>query len=410
MSLELPEIQAVIRAVDEFSGTLKQIESNTQASMGQVQSSMQSVEDSQTSLTDSTKGLVVGFSGVATSAFALYSSYDHLHYGQIMVDRANVMVKASAMAVDHAQDKYNATVKKFGVDSEQAIEAQKELSVAVERYGVVNERADWAQHNLQMSTMSFAMTVIPSAITMIDSVCRVSQSWEAIQTALDVVMDANPVMLVVIAITALVGILIYAYGASEPFRNAVNGIGAAFTNVLKPAIDTVTGALQWLWKNVVEPFTSALKPLTDGLGAIAGWFNNLGRGASEASGSVQGMSKDFKELYGIVGSPPSTGLIESFEALDVSMKNIKPPDLGMKAGIPSLGPNISLGGGSPSASVSLFLNGPLVNVEGSADKATVERAAAAALDKLKNVLVEASSAQAPGTHKRIRSGGTLNLG
>jgi len=50
-----------------------------------------------------------------------------------------------------------------------------------------------------------------------------------------------------------------------------------------------------------------------------------------------------------------------------------------------------------------------VNVEGSADERTAELAAEKVRDALRNVLVEASSGAAPGTHKRVRVGGLLNV-
>ena len=45
--------------------------------------------------TRSTKELVVGFSGVATSAFSLYSAYDQIQNAQIGLDNANLQIKSS---------------------------------------------------------------------------------------------------------------------------------------------------------------------------------------------------------------------------------------------------------------------------------------------------------------------------
>lgn len=74
--------------------------------------------------------------------------------------------------------------------------------------------------------------------TVIKNITNVTKLWTLAQTALDVAMDANPIGLVVIAVTALVGGLILAYKHIKPFRDAVNRLGAS----LKRAF---TGKAQW---------------------------------------------------------------------------------------------------------------------------------------------------------------------
>jgi hypothetical protein len=61
-------------------------------------------------------------------------------------------------------------------------------------------------------------------------------------------------------------------------------------------------------------------------------------------------------------------------------------------------------GGSEKPSVSIQITAPLVNVEGSADRATAELAAVMVQEQLKSVIVEASSSGAPSTSKMIRYG------
>jgi ribosome-associated translation inhibitor RaiA len=54
--------------------------------------------------------------------------------------------------------------------------------------------------------------------------------------------------------------------------------------------------------------------------------------------------------------------------------------------------------------VTVEINAPLVNVEGNADRRTVELAVDQVMKKLKTVVVEATSGNAPSTQRRIRSG------
>lgn len=90
--------------------------------------------------------------------------------------------------------------------------------------------------------LSVALGSLLAIITTYKTVTLVAaaatKAFSIAQTALDVAMDANPISLVVIAITALVGGLILAYKHIKPFRDAVNRLGTS----LKRAF---TGKAQW---------------------------------------------------------------------------------------------------------------------------------------------------------------------
>jgi hypothetical protein len=67
-------------------------------------------------------------------------------------------------------------------------------------------------------------------------IVKASQAWVAVQGALNVVLAANPIGLVVIAIAALVAGLVLAYKNSETFRNIVQAVFGAVKAYLTPAI------------------------------------------------------------------------------------------------------------------------------------------------------------------------------
>ena len=90
-------------------------------------------------------------------------------------------------------------------------------------------------------------------------VASTSATWlaTAAQTALNFVMSVNPIMLVVLAITALIAVLGYLYFNNEQVRNAVNGLGQAFQyagqiiyNTFITIVNWVTSALQALWNYI----------------------------------------------------------------------------------------------------------------------------------------------------------------
>lgn len=99
--------------------------------------------------------------------------------------------------------------------------------------------------------------------------------WNAVMVAFNIISNANPIGLIIVAIVALVAALVIAYQRSETFRNIVQGalagvvtavkwVGAAFvwlwTNGIKPAIAWISTAAMWLWNSV-------LKPTFDGIAA-----------------------------------------------------------------------------------------------------------------------------------------------
>jgi len=400
MSISLAGLEVPIRAIDEASGVFRKVQSAAEESMGQVEEAGRRVELTHRQMTDGLKGVVTGFSGVATSAMALYSAYDRVQDMQISVSRANLQVQSSLNSVEDAQRRYNAAIEKHGADSEQAATALKDLQLAQERYQVAVERAQMIQGNLNEAMVQSALSVIPTAITMINSLVAVKQSWAAAQAALNVVMNMNPIMLIVTAIGLLIAAVVAAYMTCEPFRNAVNAVGAAFMNALKPAIDVVTGALSWLWHNIVEPFIGALNGLGNAIQGVANWFGGLFNQAGAAANEVDNASRSMEHLAGIVGKPPSTGLIESFEYLDKVMRDV---------GAPSIAVGARGGGSSPlgvvvapsSPPVTININAPLVAVveEGGADPGAI---ANIVLSRLKTTVVEATSQAAPATQKRIR--------
>ncbi|WP_433357816.1 hypothetical protein ACQP25_44470 (plasmid) [Microtetraspora malaysiensis] len=99
-------------------------------------------------------------------------------------------------------------------------------------------------------------------------------AWTAAQTALNFVLNANPIGLIVLAIAALVAGVIWAYNNVGWFRDLCNAafkaIGAVaswlWNNALKPAFDwiasfvtnTLGPAVSWLWAKVFKPALDAI--------------------------------------------------------------------------------------------------------------------------------------------------------
>ena len=93
------------------------------------------------------------------------------------------------------------------------------------------------------------------------------------QAALNAVLEANPIGLVVAALAALAAGLTTAYKTSETFRNAVNSAFSAVKNIAQSAIGTV---VDWINELVakINGAAAALANLKNGIGAAADAYNS----------------------------------------------------------------------------------------------------------------------------------------
>lgn len=114
-------------------------------------------------------------------------------------------------------------------------------------------------------------TTLPWLVQGIYLVIVAQRLWTLAVFAFNLVMEANPIVLIITAIVALVAAVIYAYKNWGWFRTAVQVTWAAiqtaalwaWNNVLKPIFDAFKVALlavgtaaSWLWTNVLSPVFS----------------------------------------------------------------------------------------------------------------------------------------------------------
>lgn len=140
-----------------------------------------------------------------------------------------------------------------------------------------------------------------------------TKAYTAMQAALNVVMSMNPIGLIVLALVGLVAGLVYAYTASETFREIVNGAFGAVLGV-------VTGVWNWVSDNwplllailtgpiglAVLAITSNWETIKGGFTAVKDWIGQRiddivgfvtgmpGRITSAASGMWDGITDAFK--------------------------------------------------------------------------------------------------------------------
>lgn len=131
-----------------------------------------------------------------------------------------------------------------------------------------------------------ASLIIAPFITSIQTVTKAmklaqaaSKIWAGVQWLLNAAMSANPIALVVIAIAALVGGIIYAYKHSETFRRIVQGAWSAVKSTVLGAIDAIKTkfeALKKVFSSAINFFKGIGQAIVDGLkNGISSAWNGL---------------------------------------------------------------------------------------------------------------------------------------
>ena len=162
-------IEIKLKAIDEASGTIANASNKINGSLDDISEAQKQVSKGAKDSEVSMKDFAVGMSGAATASFSLYSAFDRIQESEISADRANLMVKTSSKAVEDAQRALDDAIVKHGVSSDDARAASERLSLAQERLSVADERAQQSEDNVNKAIMASALQVVPTAITMVDS-------------------------------------------------------------------------------------------------------------------------------------------------------------------------------------------------------------------------------------------------
>jgi hypothetical protein len=131
-----------------------------------------------------------------------------------------------------------------------------------------------------MAATVWAVNAATSAWAAMQAIVKgATVAWTGVQWLLNAALNANPIGLVVIAIAALVGALVYAWNNSETFRNVVmavwEGIKRAVSAVVDWFVNTALPFLQGVWDGI-----------TSGVGALASWFSERWDAIKNAVGTV----------------------------------------------------------------------------------------------------------------------------
>ena len=201
--------------------------------------------------------------------------------------------------------------------------------------------------------------------SMISGVVKAIQAYQAAnegatiaQAALNLVMSANPIGIVITAVAALVTAIVALWNTNEDFRNAiisawgkikdtissaVNAISAFFTEKIPNAIQSV---ISW-FKSIPNKFkdigSNIVRGLWDGIKSMVTWIKD------KISGFVGGIVSSVKGLLGIhspskvfagIGGFMAKGLGEGFDDEFGAVKKSIEGDMSFSAGSITAGANI----------------------------------------------------------------------
>lgn len=141
----------------------------------------------------------------------------------------------------------------------------------------------------------------------------------AAEWLLNVALDANPIGLVILAITALIAAIVYAYNHFTWFRVGVQLTFQAIEtvalwlwhNVFDPVFHGIADVAMWLWHNVFEPAGSGI---VTAFKVVSNFFTNL-------PGEISGVFTGAEHWLVDAGTKIINGLVNGIKSKIDSVKN-----------------------------------------------------------------------------------------
>jgi phage-related protein len=155
---------------------------------------------------------------------------------------------------------------------------------AIDKFAVVLQNVSGfvSENEKAVGILVLAIGGLALAVLAVNAAMKVYQATllvvKAAQFALNLVMSANPIALVVLAIAALVAAFVVAYNKSETFRNIINGLFSAIKTGVTASVDFLKGYL-----NTVLGF---YKGIFNGIATL--WNNSVGKLSFKAPDWVPG--------------------------------------------------------------------------------------------------------------------------
>ena len=119
-------------------------------------------------------------------------------------------------------------------------------------------------------------TIIQGITTALGAFKAITELVRLAQLALNLVMMANPFVLVALAITALIAVFVYLWNTNEDFRNAVIAIWEAIKTAAETVFGYIRDFLQLVWDTIKTVATTVWETIKGAItGAAQGIYNGI---------------------------------------------------------------------------------------------------------------------------------------
>lgn len=137
--------------------------------------------------------------------------------------------------------------------------------------GIIAGAVDWIGQNINwLGPLAAGIGIVATAVGI----------WTAAQWLLNAALTANPIGIVIVAIGALVGGIIWLATQTTFFqdvwKNVTTAIGTAATwlweNILSPVFTAIGGIFTWIWENIINPIGTLIVNYFRFWAAVALWL------------------------------------------------------------------------------------------------------------------------------------------
>lgn len=268
-----------------------------------------------------------GFAGTTTSLGKLVPGLNKaaLESGNMDKIMGELADKTGGSAAKAAET----TAGKFKIFQVQMAELQETLGAALlpvlsQLAGILSEVADFAAENTTTIKILIGVVVgLMAAVVAVNAVMKVWGALTKIATAAqwlwNAAMAANPILLIVLGIAALIAILVIAWKKSDTFKRIVTAAFDAIVRAGKAAWSWIKTAFTTLWKILAVPvkiylayikfvfnairfiITGAMKVIRVVIGAVWDWAKDATRDVSSAViGFWRGIANTIRDIMATI--------------------------------------------------------------------------------------------------------------